>query len=138
MILGIVGPEASAWTVAGEEAARKVIRDYLATGKYAGVTSGACHKGGVDIWARQEAERANLPMKEFPPKNHGWYWYKQRNQMIARLATEVICIVPRLHPDGSKAHCKHCHAAHRSNGGCWTVSYAKKIGKPTSVIVVDI
>lgn len=130
MTLGIVGPEASAWSASGEQAARNLIRSYLCSGRYDQVTSGACHRGGVGIWAREEAERLDIPMVEFPPKAHGWYWYKQRNQRIAKLAHEVICIVP------AGGYCKHCRDPHRSNGGCWTANYARNIGKKVNVLVI--
>lgn len=138
MILGIVGPEAAKWTVAGETSARNIIRAYLTTGKYAGVTSGACHLGGVDIWAREETTRRGIFFKEYPPKDHGWHWYKQRNQAIARLADEVICITPVLLLDGSRGWCKHCREHHVSSGGCWTVRYADRIGKKHDVIEVIV
>jgi hypothetical protein len=135
MILGIVGPEQSAWTQVGSLFARQAIRDLLLTGLYAGVTSGACHKGGVDIWAREEAELLGLPVKEYPPKDHGWQWYKQRNQLIAKLADHVVCIAP------SREHqqCRYCETDdHQQSGGCWTLRYARQIGKRTDLVVIYV
>lgn len=135
MILGIVGPEAPAWTPIEGLRARQAIRDLLRTGLYAGVTSGACHNGGVDIWAREEAEFLGLPVKEYPPKDHGWQWYKQRNQLIAKLADHLICIAPAR----DHRQCRYCERDdHHQSGGCWTLRYAKQIGKKTNLVVINV
>lgn len=138
MTLGIVGPEAEKWTATGEESARNIIRAYLATGKYDRVTSGACHKGGVDIWAVEESAKRGVIVREFPAKEHSWYWFKKRNQQIARLADEVICITPERTVSGDVGWCKHCREKHVSSGGCWTVQYAAKIGRKTEVVVITV
>lgn len=135
MVLAIVGPDARAWTKEGERLARLRIHEELIRGLHESVhfeaVSGACHLGGVDIWAYQEAEKMNISFREFPPKGHSWYWYRQRNQRIAHAAQRIVCITP------AKGWCKHCYAEHHGSGGCWTLQYAKKIGKDTEVIVID-
>lgn len=148
MIIGIVGSEQAKFTPRTEAAARDVIRQFLASGKYAGVTSGDCHLGGVDIYAREIAKEMRLPFRGFPPAVHRWEGtakepgYHQRNMSIARLADHVICITLReLPPDylGMRFPlCYHCRTSnHIKSGGCWTVKYAAKIGKIGDVIVID-
>lgn len=142
MILGIVGSEQAKFTPETEERAREVIRRYLASGRYDGVTSGGCHLGGVDIFAREEANALGLDFTEFLPVEHSWdRGYKPRNMKIARLADEVICITVRELPPtytGMRFKlCYHCKTdTHVKSGGCWTVKYAQSIGKKGEVIVV--
>lgn len=142
MILGIVGSEQAKFTPETEERAREVIRRYLASGRYDGVTSGGCHLLGVDIFAREEANALGLDFTEFLPVEHSWdRGYKPRNMKIARLADEVICITVRELPPtytGMRFKlCYHCKTdTHVKSGGCWTVKYAQSIGKKGEVIVV--
>jgi len=143
MILGIVGSEAAKFTTATEAAARAVIRELLATGKYAGVVSGRCHLGGVDLFAIDEAQRAALATREFPPRTRAWLTgYKPRNIQIATFADEVVCITVRELPPGYTgmrfALCYHCGTKdHVKSGGCWTVKYAQQLGKRAWVVAVS-
>jgi len=132
MILGIVGPEARAWTAITERRARNVIRAWLQTKRFAGVTSGECPRGGVDIFAREEAEDAGLPFRPFPPRDHCWAsGYKPRNIQIATLADIVLCVTLE-----SLYTCKHCRERHIGSGGCWTQKYARSLGKGGFVVAV--
>lgn len=148
MIIGIVGSEAAKFTSHTEAKAREIIRALIQTKKYAGGTSGACHLGGVDIFAREEFTAANLPFKEFPAIVKTWDGtkqypgYKQRNISIATLADHVVCITLKELPSNYQGmrfnSCYHCKTnTHIKSGGCWTVRYAKNIGKTGEVIVID-
>ena len=55
MKVGIVGHEAAKFTPETEHAARQIIRTLLATPD-AIVVSGACHLGGIDVWAEEIAD----------------------------------------------------------------------------------
>ena len=141
MIIAFVGPQQDKWTPAGEESTRNIIRAYLATGKYAGVTSGECHLGGVDIWAREETTRRGIYFRGYPALKLQWDGkdgYRSRNILIAKMADLVVCITPLNYPDGRKGWCKHCRDHHVSSGGCWTARYAEKIGKRFDVVEVTV
>lgn len=140
MRIGIVGSEAAKFTLATEAEARALIRANLNPGDI--VVSGQCHLGGIDIWAIEEAKKLGLDFKEYPPKTRKWDGgYKQRNMQIAANSDRVICITVKELPAGYTGmrfdYCYHCHTKdHVKSGGCWTVNYAKQIGKEGGVFVV--
>lgn len=141
MRIGIVGSEAAKFTPATEAEARTVIRQLLDEGDV--VVSGACHLGGIDIWAREEGQKLGLEVKEYPPEYHSWdSGYKPRNIKIARDSEMVVCITVRELPGeyvGMKFdYCYHCGRAarHIKSGGCWTVKFAKREGKAGYVVVI--
>lgn len=147
MILGIVGAEQEKFTPESEARARELIRTYLRTGKYAGTTSGGCHLGGADIYCEEVSAEFNLPCRVYKPTVQAWapttgeIGYKMRNELIAQLADEVICITVAKFPATYKgprfAYCYHCKTSdHVKSGGCWTVKYALRIGKRGLVITV--
>lgn len=143
MILGIVGSEAAKFTSETEEIARLQIRAQFEMYPYIEyVISGACHLGGIDIWAIDEAKKKGLKILEFPPKKLQWEGgYKQRNIKIAELSDKVVCITLKQLPGSYKgmrfSKCYHCNTnSHVKSGGCWTMKYAFKLGKETELIVI--
>jgi hypothetical protein len=138
--IGIVGSEGAKFTKETEAKAREVIREVLRGNEV--VVSGGCHLGGIDIWAVEEAKAMGLDVMEFLPKTRKWDGgYKQRNQLIAENSDIVYCITLKELPDsytGMKFNlCYHCGTKeHVKSGGCWTVKYAKKIGKKGEIIVI--
>jgi hypothetical protein len=141
MRIGIVGSEGAKFTPETEALARQLIRQYLSPGDT--VVSGQCHLGGIDIWAVEEAKALGLAYTEHPPPFHSWAnGYKVRNIQIARDSELVICITVKALPPGYTAqgfehYCYHCQTdQHVKSGGCWTVKYAKSIGKEGYVFVV--
>lgn len=143
MVLGIVGSEAAKFTSDWEDLARVAILDLIAKYKPSMVVSGACHLGGIDKWAIEEARLKSIEIQEFPPQFKTWQSFKRRNIEIAELSERVICITVRDLPPGFKEggwerYCYHCKTdSHIKSGGCWTVKYAReKLGKPGEVIVV--
>lgn len=144
MRLGIVGSEASKFTAETEKLAREVIVGLILSEKLPVklVVSGECHLGGIDAWARQEAERLKMPYKGFPPRTFSWAdGYKPRNIQIAENSDLVVCITVKTLPEGYKGmrfdYCYHCETSeHIKSGGCWTVKYAKRIGRSGEVIVI--
>ncbi len=147
MILGIVGSEGSKFTAATEETARVIIRELIDKNRphLDRVISGACHLGGIDTWAIEEAAKRHVPTTEYPPRERNWSrGYRLRNIQIAQEATDVICITLRvLPPDWTGMRwerCYHCFAGandHVKSGGCWTVHFAERLGKTGSVIVIE-
>jgi hypothetical protein len=138
--IGIVGPEANKFTPETEEKARKLIRLYLKLNSR--VVSGGCHLGGIDIWAKEEAQKLNKPFEEHLPVTHDWNEYKRRNKLIAKDSDMVICItlkdLPPNFPKKTGRFCYHCNTdEHVKSGGCWTVKYAKSIGKEGRVLVIE-
>ncbi len=147
MILGIVGSEGAKFTSTSEVVARQAIRHLLtaATEPVSEVVSGACHLGGIDVWAVEEAQRLGIPTREFPPREHNWSrGYRLRNIQIAQAADEVVCFTLRDWPatwTGMRwERCYHCPAGaddHVKSGGCWTVKFAREqLGKHGAVIVL--
>lgn len=140
--MGIVGSEGAKFTEQTEEAARGVINWLLMEYDVELVVSGACHLGGIDVWAIEEAKFLGIPYCEFPPKNLSWSGgYKPRNIQIAEHSDKVVCITLRTLPSSYNGmrfnYCYHCNTKdHVKSGGCWTVKYAKSIGKEGEIIVV--
>lgn len=140
-VIGIVGSEAAKFDADGERRARKLIRKTIRGASL--VVSGACHLGGIDIWAREEAEKLGIPMEEYPPKKRAWEGgYKPRNIQIAKRSDRVVCITVRSLPNGYvkkgwEDFCYHCNTnRHVKSGGCWTTKYARGLGKPGVTLVV--
>jgi hypothetical protein len=143
--LGIVGSEAAKFTTITERIARGIIRKEIIEHKALQplwVVSGACHLGGIDIWAIQEAEELWCNYIEYPPAKLRWKGgYEDRNLKIARRSHRVICITVKSLPDSFKGpryvYCYHCKTStHIKSGGCWTVKKAKEMDKETAVYVV--
>lgn len=142
MILGIVGHEAAKFTRYTEAECKTDIWRAIKSLRPHTVVSGACHLGGVDIWAIEIAKELNLGWVEFPPARRSWSGgYKERNMQIAEAADHVLCFVVDEYPEEYKGmrfdYCYHCGTKdHIKSGGCWTVKYAKSIGKQGRVVVV--
>jgi hypothetical protein len=148
MILGIVGHEAAKFTIAGEYYARDVIRQEIRHYKPEAVASGHCHLGGIDIWTEEIAEEEGCfnPDYIFPPKKRQWKGgFEDRNIKIAVASTVQLCLVVDKLPDSYTGMrfpvCYHCarygpHPVHVKSGGCWTMHYARKLGKETRLIVI--
>lgn len=142
MILGIVGSEAAKFTKQTEEQARAAISEALERYSATKVVSGACHLGGIDEWAIDEAQAVGLETENFPPLRRTWEGgYKQRNILIAQASDVVVCVTLQKLPDiyhGMKFNlCYHCGTdTHVKSGGCWTMKYAKAIGKKGELIVI--
>lgn len=141
--VGIVGAEAAKFTPETEDEARQQIRRLIRGAKL--VVSGECHLGGVDIWAREEAEAAGIEFLPFPPKKLTWEGgYKQRNLQIARSSDLLACLTVKELPSDYHGMrfpqgCYHCGTGpedHIKSGGCWTLKQAAKLGKRTELIVV--
>lgn len=143
MILGIVGSEAAKFTPRTEALARERIAFKLAQFDPAEVVSGACHLGGIDEWAIEEAIADGVATRNFPPLRRSWEGgYKQRNIQIAEAADVVLCITLKRLPESYSGMtfklCYHCGTDdHVKSGGCWTMKYAQKIGKRGELIVID-
>ena len=59
--------------------------------------------------------------------------YRSRNIQIAKVCDVLYCIVPHI----PSATCRHCKIeGHPTNGGCWTMKYAEKLGKEVHLEVV--
>jgi len=146
MIIGIVGSESIKFTPETEAKARAAIRqicnEELVSYALGEVVSGACPRGGIDIWAIEEAKSLGISTREFPPKIERWEGgYKQRNIQIAKASDLVVCITVKEYPPGYNdmrfSSCYHCHTSdHIKSGGCWTMKYAASLGKRTKLIVI--
>lgn len=139
MRIGIVGSEGKKFTVATEAAARQLIRLRLQPGDV--VISGACHLGGIDIWAVEEAQALGLETIEYKPKVLAWEGYRKRNLAIAKDSDVVVCYTVKTLPPDYKGMrftwCYHCQTnQHIKSGGCWTVKEAVKMGKKGEVVVI--
>jgi hypothetical protein len=142
MVLGIVGSEGAKFTPETEMAARELIISLIENEGPSLVVSGACHLGGIDVWAEEEAKALGVPFQAYPPAIHRWEGgYKQRNLRIAKASDKVVCITLRELPESYKGmtfgSCYHCKTSeHVKSGGCWTVKQAKLLGKDGEVLVI--
>ena len=143
LIVGIVGHAANKFTPETEEKARRLIRELLHHPDSV-ACSGHCHLGGIDIFVEEEYAKLNrsTPPFIFPPKKRGWTGgYEDRNKLIAETSHEVHNIVVAKYPpnyDGMEfGECYHCHTKdHVKSGGCWTLKYAKRLGKKTQQHII--
>lgn len=143
MKLGIVGSEGAKFTTETEMKARATITDLIEKYSANCVVSGACHLGGIDVWAVQEAMGIGCETIEFPPKYRTWEGFRRRNIEIAERSDRVVCITVRDLPpgfieNGWERYCYHCKTdTHIKSGGCWTAKYAReKLGKPGEIVVI--
>jgi len=133
--LGIVGSEAAKFTPETESVARAIITALLTAPGVTGISSGACHLGGIDVWAEEIGRFWGLDLYIFPPKNRTWSTgYKPRNLLIVEASDEVHCITLKELPTGYAGMrfklCYHCGTdTHTKSGGCWTAKMAQKAGK---------
>lgn len=140
--LGIVGSEGRKFTPYTEQLARTAIRNLITDPFVCLVISGGCHLGGIDIWAVEEARKLKVPYIEHKPRSLSWETgYKPRNILIAEDSDKVACItlanLPVQYTGMRFDCCYHCHTTdHVKSGGCWTVKYAKSLGKLGEVIVI--
>ena len=125
-LLGIVGHEAAKFTPEQIPLVKFEIEMAIVGDNPEAVCSGECHLGGVDIWAREVAEKMGVPFIPYPPATRNWTGYRARNLQIAA-ADKVICVVVKALPAGYKgmrfSGCYHCGARnppHVKSGGCWT------------------
>lgn len=125
--VGIVGHEAAKFTRATEAQARAIIRAIVLDGATL-VVSGESPLGGIDAWAREEAQALGVPFLAYPPQTRQWDGpggFKERNLQIATESDIVHCIVVAALPPGYSGrrflYCYHCRRDdHVKSGGCWT------------------
>jgi hypothetical protein len=143
LVVGIVGSEGQKFTSVGQMRARVLIeRIILGHVRQAGevvVSSGACHLGGIDIWAEEAGKQFDCydPAYIFPPRERSWeYGYKPRNIQIATASHIVYCLsvnqLPEEYTGMRFKFCYHCpkgERVHIKSGGCWTTKYARGLGK---------
>jgi hypothetical protein len=142
MILGIVGHEAAKFTPETEALARTQIRILMEMLEPEKVVSGACHLGGIDIWSIEEAKAFGIATEEFAPASRDWEGgYRPRNIRIAEVSDVVASIVVKEFPPGFTGrrfpYCYHCRTeSHVKSGGCWTVKYARSLGKTGMIVEI--
>jgi hypothetical protein len=145
VILGIVGSEGAKFTAETEKLARDAIRGAITTYGATKVVSGACPKGGIDIWAVEEAKALGVETQEFPPGKHQWSGpdgFMARNIQIAEASDMVICFTVKtlpknFKPGGWEFYCYHCDSTeHIKSGGCWTTKRARQLGKAGVTLVL--
>lgn len=69
----------------------------------------------------------------YKSSGNNWKSYKDRNIRIAKNSDYVYSISTRVHLQP----CYHCgEAGHERTGGCWTLKYARGLGKRGEVIVI--
>jgi len=161
MKIGIVGPSLPKWKSKEQidKAKREIERilvEYNRNREDAILVSGHCPKGGVDTWAEIVADSLGVTKEIYPAEVNKWEdkvvflnpsgfqtikekrkGYKSRNIQIAEACDVLYCIVPSA-VNSEYLFCKHCSDfGHPSNGGCWTMNYAKKLGKETYLIVIE-
>lgn len=131
MKLGIIGSEGAKFTDVTEAAARLLIDKLVSPDEVREVISGACHLGGIDVWAIEVAKALGCSTREFPPKSLSWPHYRARNIQIAE-ASDVIHVITlaELPPGWTGMRfdgCYHCKTRdHVKSGACWTARYAER------------
>lgn len=141
MKIAIVGSDSRRWTPEGERQARDLIRFILGVTGVTEVISGACHLGGIDLWAAEIGRELGLKVTEFAAKVRAWNGhsgFKARNQRIVDACDVAHCLAPNRLPDGSAEFCFHCGTgAHSRSGGCWVAKHARLAGKLAVVHVIE-
>jgi hypothetical protein len=165
MKVAIVGPQEDKWLPYLKDRAKQVIEVILIQYQFERdltIVSGGCPLGGVDIWAVELAKQRGINTDVIKPDVNQWEdryateyenqyipvpilkGFKSRNIAIAKDCDVLYCIVPNamigfnVVSFNPKCFCKHCKVwKHPTNGGCWTMKYANKIGKETHLVVVE-
>lgn len=145
MRVGIVGSEDAKFTLAGRRRAIHVIECLLSGGNVTEVVSGACHLGGIDVWAAAVGSDLGIIVTEFPPATYRWAdGYKPRNLQIVERSDIVHCItvdeLPKSYVGMRFERCYHCGPdapAHIKSGGCWTMKQAIKAGKLAELHIIQ-
>lgn len=140
-VYGIVGSEQAKFTTSTENIARYFIEGLIVSGNVSKIVSGECHLGGVDIYAKEQANRFMIPYEGHAPQSLSWPSYKARNIKIAK-SDVIICITVDKLPSTYKGmkfeYCYHCNRAdHIKSGGCWTMWYGVKRGRRGILVVVS-
>jgi len=96
------------------------------------VTGGA---SGIDELAQNTARAYGANLKIFPPKENTWDSFRERNKQIAEYCNELLCISTKR---VITQFCYHHYPAesHQKTAGCWTLNYAKSLGKKTELKLV--
>ena len=130
--LGIVGHAQEKFTPLTEAEARAIIRLEIVYYRPTLIVSGHSPMGGVDIYAEEIAEQAQIPTLIHAPAVNRWEGpggFKERNLAIAHDSDVVLVVVirPEMLPPGVKdwgsGFCYHCRGRvpeHVKSGGCWT------------------
>ena len=139
-VLGIVGAEAAKFTPQWQIYAKYQIHEAFIRHQPSLIVSGRCPLGGVDIWAIEEARKAGIRTREFPPGHNSWEYFKARNIQIAE-SDIVLCITVRYYHNDYKGRrfklCYHCKTDdHVKSGGCWTMHYARRLGHESELVIV--
>jgi hypothetical protein len=143
--IGLVGSEQAKFTEVTERVARQLCRELIQRSGAEYVVSGACHLGGVDIYAVEEARKLGFDdahIIEHKPAVLEWSrGYMPRNVKIACDSSEVYCITVTELPQGYTGMrfklCYHCKtSSHVKSGGCWTVKQAKAYGKQVGIYAI--
>lgn len=138
-VVGVVGAEAKKFLPVWQTWARRRILENIAGARL--VVSGRSPLGGIDLWAIEEANKIGIPTKEYPPETNDWEGFKARNIQIAEASDIVVCIAVRHYHHNYRGRrfglCYHCKTSdHVKSGGCWTMHYARKIGKEGRLVIV--
>jgi len=158
----IVGPEESKWkNLKQVENAKELITQIITntdgnfpfskeqyTFDELVIISGACPKGGVDIWTEECSYENDIVTEICPPEINSWndekkkgilgypivkIGYRTRNLRMAKKGNLGYCIVPH----DPTEYCKHCKKyGHPSNGGCWTILKMRDMRKEGLIIEV--
>lgn len=137
MRVAIIGAEQAKFTKESAARAIQLIETLITPSDI--VVSGACHLGGVDIWAEEAANKIGAKKLIFPPKRLVWTGgYKDRNIQIADNCDIVHVVVVDKYPPGYNGMkfdgCYHCNIGnHVKSGACWTAHRANQRNKVPAV-----
>lgn len=107
------------------EAAKRLIHEILSdfNPEMDEVISGACPKGGIDIWAINIAKELGFSTRTFPPRKNEWYWFKKRNIAMANYCDIMFRIKSTLS---------------NTNGSGFTIQKAAELEKRTQTYEVTL
>jgi hypothetical protein len=132
--IAVVGSREDAWGAIARQQARATMAFLIgrawgqyslgASGKKLTIISGACPKGGVDIWVRDLCRDAGIHLIEFNPGIQTWggvNGYKARNDRIAEECDVMLVI----RSDYAK-----------TRGSLYTGERAEQLGKPVVWVTI--
>lgn len=179
--VAIVGGEESKWTRTQKQGAIQRIRkifcrygnpywgqDGILWWDWSPITllSGHCPRGGVDIWAEEEALACEIKTEIYAPEVRQWFdkrlpdgdkliGYRSRNILIASACDVLFDIEPGcvvchgdgryeavMHSEPGKeeykiVRCRRCNGlGYIRSGGTWTLEFASRLGKETQLVVI--
>lgn len=91
---------------------------------------------GVDTLGVDIAKKLGFRTTVYYPEKQSWAYYKIRNQKIADECDTIFCFTISKKENDCYHHKNWKERPHLKTGGCYTLELARKMGKPSDVVLI--